>query len=69
MVLPVRAVFDRAAGESIAGGLTPWIPPEQRSAFLSGKAPPEEQVYRVQITYRRGDGTWRAMEYDPAPAE
>ncbi len=68
-VVTIRAVFNPGAGETIAGGLTAWIPPEQRSAYLRGQIPSDEQVYRVQITYRhRGDG-WHAVEFDRAPVE
>ena len=69
VVVTIRAVFNPGSGETIAGGLTAWIPPEQRSAYLSGQTPSGEQPYRVQITYkRRGEG-WRAVEFDRAPVE
>jgi len=68
-VVTIRAVFNPGSGETIAGGLTAWIPPEQRSTYLSGQIPSEEQVYRVQVTYRYRDGAWRAVEFDRAPAE
>ena len=68
VLVTIRAVFKPGAGETIAGGLTAWIPQEQRSAYLRGETPLGEQVYRVQITYkRRGEG-WRAVEFDRAPA-
>jgi hypothetical protein len=56
-------------GERIAGGLTAWISPEQRSAYLNGRAPSDEQSYRIQIIDRLRDKTWRAVEFDRAPAE
>jgi hypothetical protein len=69
VVVTIRAVFNPGSGETIAGGLTAWIPPEQRSAYLSGRTPSGEQAYRVQVTYkRRGEG-WRAVEFDRAPVE
>lgn len=69
VVVTIRAVFNPGSGETIAGGLTGWIPPEQRIAYLSGHTPAGEQVYRVQVTYKnRGEG-WRAVEFDRAPAE
>jgi hypothetical protein len=69
VVVTIRAVFNPGAGETIAGGLTAWIPPEQRSAYLSGHTPSGEQVYRVQITYKRRAEEWRAVEFDRAPVE
>ena len=65
----IRAVFNPGAGETIAGGLTAWIPPEQRSAYLSGHTPSGEQAYHVQITYKRRGKAWRAVEFDRAPVE
>ena len=65
----IRVSFNPGAGERITGGLTAWISPEQRSAYLIGRTPTDEQAYRVQITYkRRGEG-WRAVEFDRASAE
>jgi len=69
VLVTIRAVFNPGAGETIAGGLTAWIPPEQRSAYLSGHTPSGEQVYRVQITYKRRAEEWRAVEFDRAPGE
>ena len=69
VVVTIRAVFNPGAGETIAGGLTAWIPPEQRSAYLSGHTPSGEQAYHVQITYKRRDEAWRAVEFDRAPVE
>jgi len=69
VVVTIRAVFNPASGETITGGLTAWIPPEQRSAYLSGQTPPGEQGYRVRITYTRREGAWRAVEFDRAPVE
>lgn len=69
VVVTIRAVFNPGSGETLAGGLTGWIPPEQRSAYLSGHTPSGEQTYRVQITYKRRGGAWRAVEFDRAPVE
>ena len=69
VVVTIRAVFNPGSGETIAGGLTAWIPPEQRSAYLSGHPPSGEQVYRVRITYKRRGAAWRAVEFDRAPVE
>lgn len=69
VLVTIRASFNPGAGETIAGGLTAWISPEQRNAYLAGQTPSGEQTYRVQITYkRRGDG-WRAIEFDRASGE
>ena len=69
VLVTIRAVFNPGAGERIAGGLIAWIAPEQRSAYLSGQTPSGEQVYRVQITYKRRAEGWRAVEFDRAPGE
>ena len=69
VLVTIRAVFNLGSGETIAGGLTAWIPPEQRSAYLSGHTPSGEQAYRVQITYKRRGEAWRALEFDRAPVE
>ncbi len=67
VVVTIRAVFNPGSGERLAGGLTGWIPPEQRSAYLSGHTPSGEQMYRVQITYKRRLEGWRAIDFDRAP--
>jgi hypothetical protein len=69
VVVTIRAVFNPGSGETVTGGLTAWIPPEQRNAYLSGHTPSAEQAYRVQITYKRRDAAWRAVEFDRAPVE
>ena len=69
VLVTIRAVFNPGAGETIAGGLTAWIPPEQRSAYLSGHTPSGEQAYHVQITYKRRGKGWRAVEFDRAPVK
>lgn len=63
VVVTIIAAFNRGSGERIAGGLTGWITAEERSAYLSGDVPSEEQTYRVQITYKRRGEQWRAVEY------
>ena len=68
VVVTIRAVFNPGSGATIAGGLTGWIPPEQRIAYLSGQAPTGEQAFRVQITYKRRGEKWQAVEFDrPEP--
>src|SRR5204863_7011461 len=69
VVVTIFSVFNPGSGETIAGGLTAWTPPEQRSAYLSGHTPPGEQAYRVQISYKRRGREWRAVEFDRAPAK
>jgi hypothetical protein len=69
VVVTIRAFFNPGAGESLGGGLTAWIPPEQRAEYLRGNTPPGEQVYRVKITYRRAGEAWRAVEFDRADSE
>ncbi len=69
VVVTIRAVFNPGSGETVGGGLTAWIPPEQRNAYLSGHTPSGEQVYRVRITYKRRGPAWRAVEFDHAPVE
>jgi hypothetical protein len=68
-VVTIRAVFNPGSGETVTGGLTAWIPPEQRNAYLSGHMPSGEQAYRVRITYKRRDAAWHAVEFDRAPVE
>ena len=69
VVVTIRAVFNPGSGETVSGGLTAWLPPEQRSAYLSGQAPSGEHAYRVRITYKRRDAAWRAVEFDRPPAQ
>jgi hypothetical protein len=69
VLVTIRAFFNPGSGETIAGGLTAWIPQEQRIAYLSGQTPTAEQAFRVQITYKRRGEEWRAVEFDRAPAE
>jgi hypothetical protein len=69
ILVTIRVAFNPGAGERIAGGLTAWISPEQRSEYLSGRTPSGEQTYRVKITYKRRGAAWRAAEFDRAPAE
>jgi hypothetical protein len=69
VVVTIRAVFNPGSGETVTGGLTAWIPAEQRNAYLSGHTLSDEQVYRVRITYKRSGAAWRAVEFDRAPVE
>ncbi|MDX6559349.1 MAG: hypothetical protein QOF72_2398 [Blastocatellia bacterium] len=69
VAVTIRAVFNSGSGETITGGLTGWIPAEQRSAYSSGQTTSGEQTYHVQITYKRRGEQWRAVEFDRAPAQ
>ena len=70
VVVKIRAIFNPAAGEAMAGGLTAWISPEQRSAYLQGQTPEGEQEFRVQVTYKRDGPEWRVVEFErPAAAQ
>jgi hypothetical protein len=65
VTVTLRAVFNTVTG-TINGGLTAWISPEQRQDFLNGHPPTDEQVYQVNITYKRNGEAWRAIEFDRA---
>ena len=69
IVVTIRAFFNPGSGERVAGGLTGWIPPEQRSEYLRGNTPAGEQAYRVKIIYRRTGAAWRAVEFDKADSK
>ena len=69
VIVTIRAVYNPGSGERITGGLTAWLPSEQRSAYLTGSIPSGEQTYRVQMTYKRRGAAWRAVEFDRAPIE
>ena len=69
VLVTISVSFNPGAGERIAGGLTAWISPEQRSEYLSGRTPSGEQAYRVKITYKRRGAAWRAAEFDRADLE
>ena len=68
-LVTIRVSFKPGRGERIAGGLTAWISPEQRSEYLTGRTPSGEQAYRVKITYKRRGERWRAAEFDRADIE
>ena len=69
ITVTLRAAFNPGPGGTIAGGLAGWISPEQRQAFLSGRAPEGEQLYPVKITYRREGEEWRPIEFDRADSK
>jgi hypothetical protein len=60
----LRATFNPSTRESIAGGLTAWIFPEQRAKYLQGEIPSGQQVYKVKVIYKRSGKRWRAVEFD-----
>jgi hypothetical protein len=60
----IHATFNPSPHESIAGGLTAWISPEQRAKYLQGEIPPGQQTYKVKVIYRRTGKHWRAVEFD-----
>jgi hypothetical protein len=66
VLVTIRVSFNPGAGAGgrLAGGLTAWISPAQRNAYLNGQPPPGEQAYHVQITYKRRGEEWRAIEFD-----
>jgi hypothetical protein len=60
----VNATFNPSARQTISGGLTAWISPEQKAQYAQGKIPSDPQVYKVKVIYmRRGNG-WRPVEFD-----
>ena len=66
VTVTLRAVFNPGPAGTITGGLTAWIPQEQRLQYLNGHSPEGEQVYRVKIIYKRTGEAWRAIEFDKA---
>jgi hypothetical protein len=69
VLVTISVSFKPGAGTRIAGGMTAWISPEQRSEYLSGRTPSGEQAYRVKITYKRRGKAWRAAEFDRGDRE
>jgi hypothetical protein len=64
ILVTIHATFNPSPRESITGGLTAWISPEQRAKYLLGEIPPGQQVYKVKVIYRRSGKRWRAVEFD-----
>jgi hypothetical protein len=62
----LHVVFNPGPAGAIGGGLTAWIPEEQRIEYSSGHTPEGDQVYRVKIIYRRSGEKWRPIEFDRA---
>jgi len=59
----IHASFNPSKGGTISGGLTGWIPLQQREQYSRGETPAGEQVYQVAITYAREANGWRAIEF------
>lgn len=63
LAVSIRARFNPSKGGTISGGLTGWIPSEQREQYSRGETPPGEKAYHVKIIYRRKEGAWRPVEF------
>jgi hypothetical protein len=63
VTVSIRASFNPSKGGTISGGLTAWIPPEQREQYSRGQTPPGEKAYQIKIIYRRKEGKWRPVEF------
>jgi len=64
VLVKILATFNPSTGEAIGGGLAGWISPEQRMAYSRRETPSGQQVYKVNITYRRTEKGWRAVEFN-----
>jgi hypothetical protein len=60
----LRAKFNPGPAGTIAGGLTAWLSPEQRTAYSGGQPPTGEQTFAVKVIYKRTAKGWRAAEFD-----
>jgi len=69
ITVTLRAAFNPGPRGTMSGGLTGWIPEQERLAFLNGQGPEGEQDYRVKINYQQRGGAWRAIEFDRADAK
>jgi hypothetical protein len=63
VVVRIFATFNPSRGGAITGGLVGWIAPEQRAEYARGKTPPGQQVYEVNITYRRNQNGWQPIDF------
>jgi len=63
VAVSIHASFNPSKGGTITGGLTGWIPLEQREQYSRGQTPPGEQVYRLNITYRQEGERWRLVDF------
>jgi hypothetical protein len=69
ITVTLRAFFNPGSGATMSGGLTAWIPDDQRNAYLAGHPPEGEQIFRVKIIYKRTGEGWRAVEFDRADSQ
>jgi hypothetical protein len=63
VAVSVHASFNPSKGGIITGGLTGWIPLEQREQYSRGQTPPGEQVYHLNVTYRKEGEEWRLVDF------
>ena len=63
VAVSIRASFNPSKGGTISGGLTGWIPLEQREQYSRGQTPSGEKAYHVKIIYRWKEGGWRPVEF------
>jgi hypothetical protein len=63
VAVSIHASFNPSKGGTITGGLTGWIPLEQREQYSRGQTPPGEQVYHLNITYRQEGEHWRLADF------
>lgn len=63
VAVSLHASFNPSKGGTITGGLTGWIPLEQREQYSRGQTPPGEQVYHLNITYRQEGERWRLVDF------
>ena len=63
VAVSIRASFNPSKGGTISGGLTGWIPPEQREQYARGQTPPGQKAYHVKVIYRRKQGRWRPVDF------
>ena len=66
VIVTLHVVFNSVPVGATSGGLTAWIPQEQRLEISHGRIPEGEQVYRVKIIYKPSGEKWRAIEFDRA---
>jgi hypothetical protein len=63
VAVSIHASFNPSTGGTITGGLTGCIPVEQRDQYSRGQTPTGEQVYHLDITYRKEGESWRLVDY------
>lgn len=63
VAVAIHANFNPSKGGIIRGGLTGWIPLEQREEYSRGQTPVGEQVFHLKIIYKRDGESWRAVDF------